>query len=249
MRLSLLIVFMVACRWAEAAEPALVAQPALGADLAAFPRLAGEAPAAQRINKALTNADARLVAADRTCHADATDAKADPKDVGWQRSVTVAMRGAGYLALVAADSWYCGGPYPDAASFALAYDLRTGAPLNWARLLPKALVGTTSLDTAGDGTELGVMASAALQALYVQLAKPDADCAAVLRDSELRFMLWPDASRAGVAMQPLGLPHAIAACGPDVVIPLAELRRLGVNSGLIDAVAAGHRAGLYGPAP
>lgn len=228
----------------------LVAGPALGAGLMAFPRIAApDGAASQRINKALSAADDRLRAAAKDCDAGASGPAADQKDAGWQRSVTAAMRGPGYLALVASDDLFCGGAHPDTDSFALAYDLGTGAPLNWERLLPKTLAGKASLDTAADGTRLGVMASPALTALYLKLSKPDADCGPALRDTELQFMLWPDAAREGVAMEPSGLPHVIAACGTDAVIPLATLRSLGVEPALLDAIAAGHKAGLYDSKP
>jgi len=232
-----------------AAQPVgLVAQPAVGPKLEAFPRLAGADAASQRINQALTKADARLLAAARECHADARDSAAGPQDAEWQRSVSIAMQGPGYIALVAADSRYCGGPYPSADSFALAYDLRTGTPLNWERLLPKALVQSASLDTAGDGTSLGVVASPALTQLYFKIANPDGECGPALREIGLQFMLWPDARREGVAIQPSGLPHVIAACGTDAVIPLATLRSVGADRGLLDAIAAGHQAPVHGPA-
>ena len=119
--------------------------------------------------------------------------------------------------------------------------------MNWERLLPKTLAGTASLDEAGDGTPLGVVASPALTALYLKLEKPDADCAETLQDTDLHFMLWPDAANDGVTMAPSGLPHAFAACGEDATIPLATLRTLGVEPALLDAIAAGHKAGLYDP--
>lgn len=235
---------------AGAAEPGavrLVPQPALGTGVAAFPRIAAaEEPALQRINRALASADARVVVAVKDCHEEAVEAQTPPGDP-WDRTVTVAMRGPGYLALVASETWYCGGAHPDSDAFPLAYDLRTGAPLNWQRLLPKSLAGTASLNEAGDGTSLGVLTSPALQALYLKLVKPDADCAETLRETELQFMLWPDAAHEGVAMAPSGLPHAFAACGADAVIPLATLRTLGVEPALLDAIAAGHKAGLYDP--
>jgi hypothetical protein len=268
---SPLITAAVAAEQAAAAQPApirLIAQPALGAGLAAFPRIAassgvvsegvvseGDARAVARINQALEEADSRLRAAAKDCRAQAggtqpdaagAAAGADKQDPVWQRSVTVAMRGPFYLSLVASDESDCGGAYPSAASFALAYDLRTGSPLNWARLLPKALVGTASLDAAGDGTRIGVAASAALTQLYLTLVKPDADCASALRETDLQFMLWPDAAREGVAVQPSGLPHVMAACGDDAVIPVARLRTLGAEPGLVAAIEAGHRDGLFG---
>ena len=247
------LVLMLSLGSAGATEPdpvLLVAQPALATDLAAFPRIAApDGPASQRINQALAKSDARIRDAIRQCHADAAESQGDAKGGEWQRSLTVAMRGAGYLALVASDNWYCGGAYPDAGQFALAYDMRTGAPLNWERLLPKALLGTASLDTAGDGTQLGVVASPALKALYLKLVKPDADCGSALRENDLQFMLWPDAAREGVAMAPSGLPHVIAACGDDAVIPVATLRTLGVAPGLVEAITAAHAAGLFDAGP
>ena len=236
---------------ARSAEPdpvRLKPQPALGADLAAFPRIARpDGAASQRINQALAAADTRLRTAAKECAA--SNPSADPKDPAWQRTIAVPMRGPGYLTLVASDNLFCGGAHPDTDSFALAYDLHTGAPLNWERLLPKTLAGKATLDSAADGTRLGVLASPALTALYLKLSKPDADCAPALRDTDLHFILWPDAARQGVTMQPSGLPHVIAACGDDAVIPLATLRTLGVEPALLDAIAAGHKAGLYDPAP
>jgi hypothetical protein len=236
---------------ARSAEPGairLVAQPPLGAHLSAFPRIAAaEEPALQRINRALANADARVLAAEKDCRAEAVQAQVDTTDGVWERTVTVAMRGPGYLALVASDDVYCGGAHPDTGRFALVYDLRTGSPLNWERLLPKTLVGTASLDSASDGSQLGVVASPALTAVYLKLVKPDGDCAETLQDTDLHFMLWPDAAHDGVTMAVSGLPHAVAACGDNATIPLATLRTLGVEPALLDAIAAGHKAGLYDP--
>jgi hypothetical protein len=249
---SIVACFAAGAAAAEGPAPiALAAQPDIGPQLAAFPRLAApDGPQMQRINQQLASADARARQAAQECRGQAADAGADPKEAGgWQRSVSVAMRGPRYLALVASDEWYCGGPYPSNESFALAYDVQTGAPLNWERLLPKSLGVTASLDTAGDGTRLGVVASPKLKALYMKAAKLDPDCVQALRDTDLQFLLWPDARREGVAVEPSNLPHVIAACGEDVVIPLPALRQLGVEPALLEAIAAAHQAKLYDPTP
>ncbi|HEX2944173.1 MAG TPA: hypothetical protein VHO91_24165 [Rhodopila sp.] len=232
----------------QAPEPVrLAGQPAVAAGFAAFPRLLAPTGAqAQRINKALAEADDRGRSAAMECRASGKEAQADPKDISWTRTVSVAMRGPRYLSVVAADDWFCGGAYPSTDSFALAYDMQTGSPLNWERLLPKALVQSAALDNAGDGTRLGVVRSPALKAMYLRAAKLDADCTQALRETDLSFMLWPDAQRNGVALAPSGLPHVIAACGADVVIPVPELRKLGVAPALLDAIATAYQAGLYG---
>jgi hypothetical protein len=204
----------------------------------AFPRIAVPQDAQiPRINQALTAADARVLSSVQDCHAQLAPAGGDVKDGGWTRAIRVAMRGPRFLAMEALDSWYCGGSYPSTDNFVLAYDLRTGSPLNWERLLPKALMQSATLDTAGDGTSLGVVASPKLTELCMQYAKLDPDCTAALHDTGLQFMLWPDAGHDGIAIGPTGLPH---------VIPLSVARGLGVSPGLLDAIDAAHKAGLFG---
>jgi hypothetical protein len=198
------------------------------------------------VNQALDQADARLRSAVRACNRDAKAAQADPNDAGWQRQITVTMRGEGYLSFFVSDQWYCGGAYPSAGSFALAYDLHTGAPLNWQRLLPRSLVSSAMLDSAGDGTRLGFVASPALTALYLKTDKPESDCLQELQMTSLQFMLWPDAKAAGVGIELASLPHAWAACGDNVVLSLPMLRKLGVAPALLDAIAEAHSRGFYG---
>src|SRR5215213_4420867 len=97
-RSVLLCCFIVASLAAGAAavgEPVpirLAAQPDIGPQLAAFPRLAAPGgPQMQRINQQLASADARARKAARECHLFSSQGPlAGLYD--WQRSVTVAMR-------------------------------------------------------------------------------------------------------------------------------------------------------------
>lgn len=57
-------------------------------------------------------------------------------------------------------------------------------------------------------------------------------------------MLWPDAKRGGLVVQPSRLPHAFAACGVPVVIGIDTLRREGVHPAFLDAIATAHRAAV-----
>lgn len=224
------------------AQPALVSRADLRPGVAALPRLRDASSSARRINQALNAADERARLAAEDCDAQTAEARGDKTEPAWQRTVTVAMRGPRYLALVASDNWYCGGAYPDTSRFALVYDLNTGEPVNWMRLLPKTLVRAAAMDTAGDGTRLGVIDSPQLTALYLKMRKADADCMDALRSQSLTFLLWPDAKQEGLAMEPSNLPHVIAACGGEVLIPLQSLRALGVDAGLLNAIAAAHGA-------
>ena len=238
---------------AASAEEAvrLLAQAPVAARLAAFPRLAPGMPQAARINAALAAADARVRTAAGDCRAEAAGSGADPATTGWTRSIAVAMQGPRYLALVADDYFYCGGLHPNAERFALVYDLRTGLPPNWPRLLPRTLAETASVETGFDTTPLGMVDSPALKSIYLAAvravaAKVDPGCPAALEQLAGPFMLWPDARQGGIAVQPSRLAHAVAACGVPVTISAAALRRLGVNPALLDAIEAAHRAGNQG---
>jgi hypothetical protein len=225
----------------------------LSADLAAFPRLLA-APgdrAAERINQALERRDRQLQSAVKDCRSNSDR----PAEAMWSRVISVAMRGPRYLSLVADDSWDCGGAHGDFSLLVLVYDLNTGSPVNWARLLPASPIQGTSLDSAGDGTQVGVVSSRALLDLYLKARSSDPkdpldpECRDVLSDSGLKFNIWPDAKGDGLALETEGLPHAVAACGADsVTVATSTLRKVGVQPALLDAIDTAHARGWYGPA-
>ena len=216
--------------------------PPLARHVAAFPRIATPAnAAAQKINQALDRQDKTVKSTARECGHD-----------GWSRDVTVTMRGPRYLSLTAQDSFYCGGAHPDAGRLVLVYDLATGSPVSWARLLPAPMIRTARLDAAADGTRIGVIQSSMLQDYYVKARRSankdpaDADCTDIVEDPDLKFSLWPDAQAGGIRIEPEGLPHAVAVCGDSVLIPAAALRRMGVQPALVDAIESAHTHGWFG---
>jgi hypothetical protein len=221
----------------------LVTPPPIGSHIDSLPRIANPTTQAElRINRALAHEDGRDRASRASCPVQAGEG-------GWRRNVQVVMRGAGYLSVVVDDSWDCSNSLPSGMWFGLAYDLRTGSPLNWARLLPKSLVQSTELDEADDTTPLGTVGSPALTALYLKLETADHDfdpsCGQALQDTNTQFQLWPDAQANGVAIVPDGLPQVIQACANQETIPLATLRQIGANPRLVDAIAAAHQAGEF----
>lgn len=224
-----LLAFLLAATPAVAA-PALIARPAIGPGVAAFPRLRA-APgdrAAARINAALAAGDARVREIAASCG-------------HWKRDVAVRARGPRYLSVLARDSWYCGA-YPDTDIVALTYDLRSGAPVNWAGVLGSRVVASATLHTAGDGTRIGAAVSAPLARWYARatLAAPGVPkaCAPVLSAAGLGFQLWVDARAHGLGIAAAGLPHVVAVCGPVLVVPAAALRAMGARPAILAAIAA-----------
>ncbi|HEY0184364.1 MAG TPA: hypothetical protein VGC09_16255 [Rhodopila sp.] len=262
MRLSLasaLYVLLAAGAASSAEGVRLVPQPDIVAWGAAFPRLAPGEPQAARINQALEAADGRARTAAEECRLQikrpaTTDLSAgtalDPgRILGWTRRIVVAMQGPNYLALVTEDYADCDGAYPTSENVALTYDLRTGRPPDWSALLPKRLVQTVTVERAMDETPLGMVGSSALRSLYLAAVSNAAgaispNCMKVLGTMAGLFMLWPDAKRGGLMVQPSRLPHAFAACGVPAVIGIDMLRRQGVQSALLDAIATAHRTAV-----
>ena len=212
--------------------------PPLAPGIAAFPRVVA-APgdtAAARINRALAKADQQP-----GCR--------DQKGT-WNRSIAVTMRGPHYLSLFASDDWYCGGPYPGTNQVALVFDLRTGTPIAWKKILPPALVERAASDPGGTAADPVLVTSPALWKIYAKAAALGAgkECGAVLKDPAglgTRLMLWPDAKADGLMMQEVDFPHVIQACGSPVTLALPELRKLGVAPAFIAAIEEAHRRGWY----
>lgn len=213
-------------------KPLSIGQPSLQ-------RIGAPATAATaRINAALDRMDRRWVAFAHDCHDDESAPAAD--NAG--RSVEVTARGPAYLSLVIRYDYSCGGAHPDGGTIALVYDLETGRPVDWLKLLPAALKARADLDTAGEGSSIGRVFSPVLHELYVKAVARDraladqGDCAEVLADPALPFQLWPDARAHGLVLEPAGLPHAVAACANPETIGADALRQLGFDGPMLETV-------------
>jgi hypothetical protein len=256
MKRKRIILALAACLGCGALGPAaraadapvqLKPMPAITKDIAAFPRLvaAPDDKATPRINRAFDKLDASARQMQKDCLANVDK----PSDADYSRTIWVTMQGPRYLSFLVSDSFDCGGAHPDGSQMALVYDLASGAPVNWQRLLPKAMVQGTSTDTAGDGTVVGFVTSKTLQSLWLKVeaaASPiDPDCKDADTDPKLTLTLYPDAKADGLAVEPGDFPHVIAACADTNVIPTATLRPLGVDAGLLDAIDAAHAGGFF----
>jgi hypothetical protein len=236
--------FAVGAASAEAALT-LKAQPAFGKQADALPRIAGTSASIRKINAALARGDARLKKAIGECRDSARSM--DAPGWSWTRQVSAPMRGPAFVSVIAQDEYDCGGAHPDGSTLALTYDLSTGGPIDWSHYLPAKYAAEQGRSTASDGTIVGTVTARALLDWYrvVALEQLDAslkaDCKDVLDGSVQGVVLWIDARRGGVALQAADLPHVVAACAAQVVMPLSELRKLGASAKLIDAIDTAHR--------
>ncbi len=230
-----------------------------------LPRLVAPAgPAAERINKALAQADQRAVAAAADCTKDtiasgaetAAEAAKPSNPPDWERGVSVTIQGPDYLSFVVSDNYFCGGAHPDVSIFALVYDLRTGAPVNWLRLIAKSSHATASLDQVADGTKIGYVSSQSLTDIFTELSDKDNsgdqsaedDCDNAINYADKNFILWPDAKDDAMDIY---LPVGFAAqpCAGPEEITMPELKTLGFDPRLLQAIATAHAAGWFQPDP
>ncbi len=226
----------------------LMNPPPVAEDAAAMPLIASPSDEAERrINAALKRLDANLTKAIRACKGQ------DGAPGGWERKVEPTMRGPRYLSYVIRDMSFCGGPYPPAGTMSIVYDLQTGTPVDWTRLLPPSMTGKVALAAGMDGTRMVTLTSPRLYSLYLSgydraSRMPGSDIAAedlagckeaVQGEANPAMMVWLDAKSGGLAVQ-FDLIHALQACAVPVVIPIAVLRADGANAALLDAIDAAH---------
>jgi len=232
----------VAASVAHAADRAVTLKKMLPVrrGVSAMPEIANPQDDAERaINLALAKLDATVRAALKTCKTD------ENKPGNWDRTVQVAMAGPGYLSFVITDNTDCGGAYPNLNVMSIVYDLRTGRPVDWTKLLPPSLVGQVSLEEGTDGTKMVTLASKRLFALYLAGYPADSDqnCKDAVHDAAdsgpPAMMVWLDAKQGGLAVR-FDLAHVVQVCATPVVIPAATLRSEGTNPQLVDAIDAAH---------
>jgi len=201
--------------------------PALGQDRDAYPRIVAPADEAeQRINAAVAQLDARLVKAVAECK------KNGGKDAEWSRTIEVTMRGPRYLSYSITDNASCGGAHPEIGDTAIVYDLTTGAPVDWSKLLPPQLVGVVALDQTMDGTKMVTLQSKRLYELYMQQYRQgsradDKDCIEAMQeagaDGPPAMTPYLDAKTGGLGLV-FDVAHAVEACADPLVLPLGALR-------------------------
>ena len=216
-----------------------------GKDRDAYPRIAAPADDAEkRIDAAVARLDARLVQGVAECRRN-VGGKAD-----WTRTIEVTMRGPRYLSYLVTDNAYCGGAHPNVGMTAIVYDLTTGAPVDWTKLLPPQLAGGVALNETMDGTRMVTLSSRRLYDLYMRQYRQgdratDKDCIEAMEQAGAEappaMTPWLDARTGGLGVQ-FDTAHAVEACADPLVLPLATLRAENTPAPTLQAIEAAHAA-------
>ena len=199
---------------------------------------------ASRINAALDHDEAAAKASALTCRDDLKEAqpqlKSDDLADAWQRSVDVTMRGPRFLSYSMATSESCGGAYPEIArSSSIVYDLSTGKPVNWLRMLPRGTTGVRG--DLGDGLVAGWIQVPFLQKQAYQDAGEDCKAEFDPEYGEVTsFEVYPDARSGSLVLDMPDIRHASRACEAVFSLKQPELKRLGAPPEVWQAITAAH---------
>jgi hypothetical protein len=213
----------------------------------AWPLIANPAGAAeQRVNATLTRLNERLGKALQDCDANVRESMKEngqptrgkhPTVDDWSRTVEATMTGPRFLSLIATDETDCGGAHPDGDQMAMVFDMTTGAPVNWIKLLPKSSTPSALTDSVTDGSTMGALVQPALRKMLLSAA--DAECKDAFLDPQ-GFQLWPDAKHETLVALPFDLPHVVQACANEIDLTMDQARKMGFDETLLNAIHQAH---------
>jgi hypothetical protein len=206
-----------------------------------------DTPAEERVNELLTRLNTRLAHAVKDCDTGYTESIKDtdtaakkkyPVSEDWSRTVNVTMDGPRFLSLLASDAIDCGGVHPDNGQMAMVFDMTTGTPVDWTKMVPASAGAKPYTDSSTDGSTIGALIMPALKKMAV--TNSSSNCANVFEESQ-SFLLWPDAEHGKLVAQPFDLPYAVQACGDEIDLSMAQARKLGFDETMLTAIEQAHR--------
>ena len=210
--------------------------------------LAPSTPAVRHTNSLLASMNAALNREVKECDQNlALYAKANelgPGDIDpagdWTRKVTVTMHGPRFVSMVAEETHFCGGAYPDNDFYVVVFDMKTGEPVEEDVLISNPQDKAGALIQTVDGVAFPELAMPGLAALAANRA--EGECKQILSQEILSFGIWPDA-RSGLLMaRPTGLPHVVQACEEPIGLQIDEARGLGFTDEILGALEQAHQA-------
>ncbi len=224
----------------------------------AWPQIVGpQTPGVKRVNADLSAMNRQTLASLRECDASLRRYQADvvkPKTQAnvsgdWTRKVTVTMNGPRFVSMIADESQACEGAYPLNAFIPIVFDMKTGERIDWKSFSPVGTGVFAGAEESPDGTSSPGLFIPLLMKLAVLRAT--GDCKEAMQDfyhlgqnSDLPFVVWPDAKRGLLMTKASGLPHVVQACEEKIGLTIAEARKLGFSEDLLGSLEQAHQAVL-----
>lgn len=217
----------------------------------AFPAvLTPHSPAAARVNSTLDTMNKQLLASLYACDAAygrtyppaGGTTTTRPLPIHWKRRIAVTMKGPRLLSIIADDLQFCDSSYPYRARTALVFDMEhDGQPVDWRSLMTASAEAVPASDASLDGAPSSSLVMPALTQIAEAQASPA--CKQSLNpQGDLTFLVWPDAKRGKIVVQPTGIP--VQACETEIALTTAQARRAGFSNHLLTLLEAVHQTTL-----
>jgi len=222
-----------------------IVQPRKGLD--SWPRIiAPHGPAVDRANETIAKMNQSTSDALRECDDDYRQFKNLPESArvkgGWDRKVKITMRGPRFVAMIADETSFCDGSYPNNDHVAVVFDMATGELVNWTSLMTGADETAATTFKSIDGAVSSGLSTSGLTELALKSADTDPECKKALESlGQLEFQVWPDAKRGQLVIKPIGLPHVVQACEEDIRLSIPEARDQGFSEAILGAIEQAQR--------
>ena len=202
--------------------------------IAAMPQLAdATTPGMQKINASMHMLDNETLADSKGCSE-------------YNQDVTPLMLGPGYVSYGAITGGNCGGAHGFGGESYFTFDLATGEPVKWSKLVRGAGV-TSELDATPDPKHPDVLAGPltepALSALYVkayQAANPKDEQGCMEVYDNLSFWVWPQGKTGTLGVEAASTGYAARNCANAMRLTLEQAKALGFSEDFLRAVTIAH---------
>ena len=196
----------------------------------ALPRIAHPSPAQVKINRSFALIDKRARGSAASCRG----LSEEGDEMFYNRSIDVTSRGPLFLSVDLNEEIGCGGVHPYLNLFTFTYDLHTGEPVHWAKLLTKVHVEEVKINPGNMlSVEIFGIKSLPLQKLYRVGWKDDGQCR--LEDvvdpsgeDLTTFLLSAAPHRQGLSVLPTDLASVVAGCALPVILGKSAMDALGI---------------------
>ena len=224
---------------------ARIPQPRKGLD--SWPEIvAPRSPSVDRANKTIAEMNESTSEALRECDDDYRQYKHLPESArvkgGWDRKVKVTMRGPRFVAMVADETSFCHGSYPNNDHASVVFDMSTGELVKWTDFTMGGNESAAATFKSIDGATSSGISTSDLTELALKRANTDLECRKALKSlGQMEFQVWPDARHEQLIVKAIGLPHVVQACEEDIGLSIPEARAQGFREDVLAAIEKAHQ--------
>lgn len=208
--------------------------------------VAPHSPSVDRANKTILEMNESTSEALRECDDDYRQYKNLPESArvkgGWDRKVKVTMRGPRFVAMVADETSFCDGSYPNDDHVAVVFDMATGELVKWTDFVIGVNETAAATFKSIDGATSSGISTTGLTELALKRADTDPECRQALESlGQMEFQIWPDARHEQLIVKVMGLPHVVRACEEDIGLSIPEARQQGFRDDILGPIEQAHR--------